>query len=63
MLRLTESCLKGQFRCMPASCIKPLQPLRYAIKLPGCVWVVTHKTLADVVVRSRYLALPVPEGL
>ena len=60
MNRLTESRLRGQFRCVAASCAKPPVPLRYVMRIPGGWLPVTHSALLEVVDRCKYLALPAP---
>jgi hypothetical protein len=60
MNRLTESRLRGQFRCVAASCAKPPVPLRYVMRIPGGWLPVTHSVLQEVVARFKYLALPAP---
>ncbi|CAI1138637.1 Uncharacterised protein [Serratia proteamaculans] len=60
MNRVTESRLRGQFRCVAASCTKPPVPLRYVMRIPGGWLPVTHSALQEVVDRCKYLALPAP---
>lgn len=62
MNRLTESRLRGQFRCVAASCAKPPVPLRYVMRIPGGWLPVTHSALQEVVDRCKYLALQAPGG-
>jgi len=60
MNRVTESRLRGQFRCVAASCAKPPVPLRYVMRIPGGWLPVTHSALQEDVARCKYLALPAP---